>query len=243
MAARDSIKPKKYFDEQERYNAKTLDEFRAIIAAPATEPVHREQLRYAVFRRELEQLIVRYSRGEPIATLHAAFPRAIRSLEEYQQQGGTAAHDFGYFNAYVYALWIVSLAILLDVDDAELRRAVKDLGNEGRDALFDRLVALRIPESVPAATLMYPNPYEPLFHALDATGDERTRLIERFLAGYYDGMRDAYWHDTHLTDDSGYFGYWCFELAAFVKALGIPDDSFADNVLYPRDLVRRSGVT
>ena len=238
MALRDRIKPKQYFDEQVRYNAKTLDEFRAIIAARDTEPVHREQLRYALFRRELEQLILRYSGGEPITILRSEFAKAIHSLEEYPQQAGTAANDFGSFNAYVYALWIISLGVLLDVDDEELRRAVKDLDNEGRDALFDRLVALRFPGRAPTTTLMYPKPYEPLLRALDATGDARTTLILRFLAFYYDGMRDAYWYDTHLSDDSCYFGYWCFELAAFVKVLGIDDVAFADSMFYPRDLVR-----
>ena len=96
------------------------------------------------------------SRGEPIVALRAAFPRVVDSLEEYQQHAGKAANDFSYFNAYVYALWIVSLAILLDVGDAEWHRVIKDLGNEERDALFDRLVALRIPDRVPTTTLMYP---------------------------------------------------------------------------------------
>ena len=126
---------------------------------------------------------------------------------------------------------------MLDVGDAEFHRAVKDLGNEGRDALFDRLVALRIPDRVTTMTLMYPKPYEPLLRALDATGEQQTRLIERFLAVDDDGMWSAYWHDRHLSDDSGYFGYWCFELAAFVRELRIDDATFADSAFYPRDLV------
>ena len=55
-------------------------------------------------------------------------------------------------------------------------------------------------------------------------------------------MSGAYWHDSHLNKDTGYFGYWCFELAAFVKALGIPDDAFADNPFYPRDLAHSKGL-
>ena len=65
------------------------------------------------------------------------------------------------------------------------------------------------------------------------------RLTDRFLAVYYDGMQDAYWHNTHLSDDSGYFGYWCFELAAFVRELRINDATFADSAFFPRNLVHQ----
>lgn len=44
-------------------------------------------------------------------------------------------------------------------------------------------------------------------------------------------------HDSHLSDDAGYFGCWCFELAAFVKELKIDVTAFAGNPFYPRDIV------
>lgn len=235
-AHRDRFLDHAYFDRQIHRIAASIDEFRELIAANNTQPEHRRRLRHTVFRRELEQLVAGYSSGDSPDALRHAFTSVVRSFSEYQQYAGGAAHDFRHFDAYVYALWIVSLAIALEVPDAELRAAVKLLDNEGRDALFDRLVALRIPDRPPAATLMYPNPYRPLLQALDASGKARTKLILEFLNGYYDGMSAAYWHDSHLGDDTGYFGYWCFELAAFVKALGIDDSAFADNVFYPRDL-------
>jgi hypothetical protein len=34
-----------------------------------------------------------------------------------------------------------------------------------------------------------------------------------------------------------YFGYWSFESAAIVAALGLDDSSFRDNEYYPKDLV------
>jgi hypothetical protein len=85
--------------------------------------------------------------------------------------------------------------------------------------------------------VVYPEPYGLLLQALDATGEERTQGIQKFLASFYDGMRGAYWHGSHASDDTGFFGYWCFELAAFVKAMAIDDSAFADNRYYPRDLV------
>jgi hypothetical protein len=88
---------------------------------------------------------------------------------------------------------------------------------------------------------MYPRPYGPLRDALDASGDEQSQKLTEFLDGWYDGMEAAYWHGSHTGSDAGYFGYWCFELAAFVKQLGINDSTFADNLYYPSDLVHCSG--
>lgn len=237
---RDTFRDQRYFDEQVEYNARKLVEFRAIIADPGTAPDHRRQLRHTVFRRELEQLVARYSRGEPVSELRTAYPRVVAALAEYQAQAGREAHDFGHFDAYVLALWIVALGILLDVDDVTFHRAVEELDNAGRDAIFDRLVALRVGGRAPARALLYPDPYAPLLEALDASGTTRTVLIRRFLDGYYEGMRGAYWHDSHLGEDAGYFGYWCFELAAFVKVLRIDDSAFAASPYYPRDLVHQS---
>ena len=236
LTTRDRLREPSYWDEQVRYNEQSLAQFRAIIDEPATAPEHREQLRHTVFRRELEQLIARYSRGEPAAALRDAFPRVVSALADYRHAAGPEAHDFEHFDAYVFALWIVSLAILLDVDEAEFHRAVRELDNAGRDAIFDRLVALRVPCQAPADTLMYPRPYRPLADALHATGAEQTWLILKFLDDWYDGMAGAYWHGSHTGADAGYFGYWCFELAAFVKGLGIDDSAFADRPFYPRDL-------
>ena len=43
------------------------------------------------------------------------------------------------------------------------------LDNQGKEALFDRLVALRKPREHSAAALTYPDPYESLLLALDAS--------------------------------------------------------------------------
>jgi hypothetical protein len=237
---RDTRKDARYFDEQARHNEEWLEKVRGIIASPDTAPNQRRMLRHAVYRRELEQLIARYSRGERVEALRAAFPRTIDALAEYQQQADNAAQDFDNFDAYILALWIMALAVLLDVGDDETRRAAQELGNSGRDAIFDRLLALRLPGQRETRTLMYPRPYGPLRDALDASGDEQSRKLTEFLDGWYDGMEPAYWQGSHTGSDAGYFGYWSFELAAFVKQLGINDSAFADNLYYPSDLVHCS---
>jgi hypothetical protein len=235
---RDTFKDQSYFDRHLRRLTGSIDRFRALIADQETDPEHRRRLQYTVFRQELEQLVTAYSGGEPLDALRERFPSLLRAFAEYKESVELGASDFEYFDDYVRALWIVSLAILLNVPVTQFESAVDLLDNQGKDALFDRLVALRKPREHPAAALTYPDPYQSLLLALDASGEARTRLIQEFLQRYYPGMRSTYWHNAHLSDDAGYFGYWCFELAAFVKALGIADDAFANHPFYPRDLVR-----
>ncbi|HUO55493.1 MAG TPA: PoNe immunity protein domain-containing protein [Rhodoblastus sp.] len=235
---RDSFKDERYFDEQVRHNDEWLAKFRTLIAEAEGAPERQRILRHTVYRRELEQLIARYSGGEPITALRHDYSRVLEALNDYQRQAGRDANDFGHFDAYVFALWIMSLAVLLDLSDDETRRAASDLDNEGRDAIFDRLRALRLPGPAPTENLIYPGAYRSLYDALDASGDERTRLILKFLDGWYDAMAPAYWRRSHQGADAGYFGYWCFELAAFVKVLGIDDGAFADHLYYPRDLAQ-----
>jgi hypothetical protein len=81
----------------------------------------------------------------------------------------------------VLALWIMSLAILLEIDGAEVRRAARELDNEERDAVFDRLLALPLSGYPQTKNLMYPAPDRLLYDALDASVKEQTRLVQKFL--------------------------------------------------------------
>ncbi len=84
--------------------------------------------------------------------------------------------------------------------------------------------------------IIWPGTYGRLNRALDAKGQLRDKMINDFLKEYYQGMRNAYWYGTDKLDDGGYFGYWCFELAAFVRLLDISDDAFANNPYYPGNI-------
>ena len=86
---------------------------------------------------------------------------------------------------------------------------------------------------------LHPRPYKLLFDVVQANPESRPRLIRGYLDGYYKQSRGAYWWGSHELG-SPYVGYWCFEVAAFVKKLGIDDSAFADNPYYPRDIVKAS---
>jgi hypothetical protein len=238
LTKRETFKEQAYFDEQVRYNAEMLKKFNDVIENPNTAVEHGRNLLHTVFRRQLEQLITRYSRGETVEHLKESFPQIVDALIAYQEEPGHADYNFQEFDAYIYALWLVSLAILLDIDDNYFNKLVRELNNDGRDAVYEKLVSLRLSGRPEISEILYPKPYKLLFDALNTTGIEQIGLIKKFLTQYYKGMKKAYWYDSHLGEDAGFFGYWCFELAAFVKMLNIDDSSLLDNIFYPRDLIQ-----
>jgi hypothetical protein len=240
MNKRDVFLDEEYWDDQVQIREQAIVEFEKALAHPeATWEDHR-RLSFAIFRFHLELLIARYSRGDETALLQQAFPQIIDALDSYHRLRPRETLSFNMFSQYVFAIWLVSLGILFDIDIHSWERLVGLIDNKGEDALFERLVALRTSDCREATKLRYPRPYEPLYQALDVTGNKRDTLISQFLKRYYRGMRHAHWHDSHLSRDAGFFGYWCFELAAFVKMLNISDHSFSDNIYYPRDLVIQS---
>lgn len=143
-------------------------------------------------------------------------------------------HDFDYFDGYVRALGLVALGILLETEDSTFARLLREINQSGRDALFDRLVALRQDNASSMTVLMYPRPYRPLYAALDASATVRPTLLADFVQQYYPAMKGVYWHNTHRRDDVGFFGYWCFELAAFVHELEWDDEACLPSPYYPR---------
>lgn len=234
MVKRDTFRGQEYWDGHVQFLVSVIPKHEAQLAARDVVPERRYVARYAIFRDQLKLLIARYSRGEDIVELRHALPDIIAALAAYFDEPGYRPVDFEQLDNYVEVLSIVSLAILLDASQHDLERLLGLIDNEGQDALFERLA-----ERPVSSILLYPRPYEFLYRALDTEGQERDQLIKEFLSRYYRGLRHTYWHNTHLLPKGGgFFGYWCFELAAFVKVLHIPDQSFADNVYYPRDLVR-----
>ena len=51
-----------------------------------------------------------------------------------------------------------------------------------------------------------------------------------------------YWYKSHELE-GGYFGYWCIEAVAAVKAFGLDDSLCLGHPNYPGDLLRPDGAT
>lgn len=239
MTQRDPLMSADYWEEWTEFQEESIEEYETTAAAASTQADHRRRLRYAIFKEHFHLLISRYSQGAPIEDLQQALPQVVATLETYQQEVGSDGFHFNVRESYIVALWLLSLGVLFDADQELIERILQLIGNEGKDAIFERLAALRLAGRKSTTEVLHAKPYEALYEALETEGKARDALIKKFLKQYYPSMRGCYWYDLHLkAEDLGFFGYWCFELAAFVKELHIPDASFADDPYYPRDLAR-----
>lgn len=193
----------------------------------------------ANLRERIEQVHLGYSLGEDLPKLARRFPAVNDAYEAHIRCPGYTPHDFADLDRYLVSLWLVSLALVFDVDASLWQRLLACIGNEGRDALFEALVAARVPGRKPATALMHPAIFKPLFDAIAAAGASRDALVTRYLMDWYGKLKGAYWHDTHKRPDGGFFGYWAVEVAGVVKAFGMDDSAFRQMPYYPRDLVAR----
>lgn len=158
---------------------------------------------------------------------------------------------------YIRCFWLVGLALALNVDEALWQRLLALIGNEGEDALLDRVIASRQPGRKIGATLCHPKPYQRLLDAINAPKPKQPLLLKAFVEHWYQaldsppepGMSRAtkiwqrpYWYEFHKVEGA-YFGYWCIEAVAAVKAFGIDDTPCCGLPHYPGDLLRPDGPT
>ena len=193
---------------------------------------------YTNYRSRYQQIFLGYSVGEDRGQLKARMPAVVDAYEKYLGDKGATATDLADLDEYIVSLWLVSFGILFQVDDSLWQRLLACIGNEGRDALFEALVATRSPGRKKATGLLHDAIFSPLFHAISASGESRNAFIKRYLKDWYKALKPTYWIDSHLKPKSGtFFGYWAVEVAGVVKAFGMDDEAFRDMPYYPRDLV------
>jgi len=158
---------------------------------------------------------------------------------------------------YIHCFWLVGLALALDIPAAQWQRLLALIGNEGEDELLDRVIATRQLGRRIGSQLCHPKPYKRLLDAINAPADKQPKLFFTFVDKWYFELgrppkkglsEDAaihirpYWYGYH-TIKSGYFGYWCIEAVAAVKAFDIDDSLCLGHPNYPGDLLRPDGPT
>lgn len=124
--------------------------------------------------------------------------------------------------------------------------------------LLDRIIASRSPERKIGSALLYPKPYARLLAAVDAPADSQASLLNAFVKHWYTEVRTGaksgsdpqavsyrhpYWYtygDENF-DGGAYFGRWCVEAVAAVKAFDMDDSQCLGLEHYPGDLLRPNG--
>lgn len=245
MGRQDALMGEGYFIERDAFLIKRIPEMEQKLAQSNAPAPKKMAYQYSLFREMHQHLLVRYTLGADVQELHDHCERTIDAFEKYKSFANICAKsgqyifpEFSELEDYVVSLWLISFALIFEVDAALFDRLLKCIGNEGRDKLFERLVATRVSGRTVATDLMFPKVYEPLYNAIDVAEPERSKLIGQFLKDWYKNMKPTYWYDCHKgPEGGGFFGYWAIEAAGVVKAFEIDDSAFRDLPYYPKDLL------
>jgi len=256
-----------YWNDWVKNTAEHIDEMSMRVQRPSGNPCYRPQYLYEMSRENWEQMLRRYSRGDAISELGQYFPPLLDAWEESERLGqGVWTEQQQYtrhawavnLDHYIVCFWLVGLALVLEIPDDQWQRLLVLIGNEGQDALLDRVIASRQPGRKIGETLCHPKPYQRLLKAIDAPTDQQAGLLAEFVDHWYRELdRPAkkgnapatamyerpYWYTYGNQNFEGgaYFGRWCVEAVAAVKAFGLDDSLCLGHEHYPGDLLRPEG--
>ncbi|WP_287879573.1 PoNi-like cognate immunity protein [Aquitalea sp.] len=256
-----------YWNEWVLYGTEAISEFEKICTVPSGNPDYRPQFIFEIVKKNWHQILRRYSRGDDIQELAQYFPPLLDAWEESERLGKDVFTPQQQYTRhawkvnldhYIVCFWLVGLALAMELPDAQWQRLLVLIGNEGEDQLLDRFIASRQTGGKIGVTLCHPKPYQRLLNAIDAPAAQQTRLLADFVQHWYRELdRPAkpgnapatamyerpYWYTYGDVNFEGgaYFGRWCVEAVAAVKAFGLDDSQCLGLEHYPGDLLRPNG--
>lgn len=236
-----------------------------MLKAPSANPIYDPQFSFDLSKYWANLALRRYSRGDPIRELGQHFPGLLdawelsnKLAEEICREHKLATcRDWVFklsnLNHYNWCFWLVGLALTLEIPDDQWQRLLALIGGEGEDELLDRVIASRQPDRRIGTKLLHRKPYARLLKAIDAPKDAQAALLKDFVEHWYaelarKGKDELWWYIygdpvKHPLEMGSYFGRWCIEAVAAVKAFGLDDALCLGHEHYPGDLLRPDGPT
>jgi hypothetical protein len=192
------------------------------------------------YSSHLRWMVARYSRGDSADELRQAFRLVVNKVAEMENdgRGKVFAHEGRYASLFRDAVVLLSFGLCLHSGKDEMARLLNSC--DRGDSLIELLASAAFPDlPVPSTGPAFYPTFHGLYDAIRASGRQRARLIADYLGIWYTDKMDGFpFKDLHLErDPSDYVGYWCFEAAGVVAALGIDDGNFSSHPHYPKDLV------
>ena len=234
------LQEKFYLDDvsylKEKYFERRAEEF---LARSWPDYVNVEGLSWGWCFQSLELLIELYSGGEPMVSLRPYAEHVFSQFQRHKQAFPDFSLKIWEPDAYQFALWLLSFAVLLDKPSriGQIAAWLNDSPADGQDLLLRQLF-VRVGVTFPGSVLIHEQPYNELLSAVSSEGDEQQQALRAYLKKWYRGMRNCYWHDRHKArSDAGFFGYWAFEAGLVTVLWGVDDTPYRDLPFYPKDLV------
>lgn len=240
------------------------------LSSPSENPTYRPEFVWGGVNDRLRLLLRLYSSGAPIRDLPQHFPGLLDawalsnrlSDEVCKEHGWQTCRDWDFsqsnLNHYNWCFWLVGLALVLEIPEAQWQRLITLIGGEGDDVLLDRVIASRTPTRRVGTKLLHAKPYARLLKAVDAPVDQQAALLRDFVDHWYPELKrpapknkkaptvEPFWYiygdpEKHPLEMGSYFGRWCIEAVAAVKAFGLDDSLCLGHEHYPGDLLRPDG--
>lgn len=227
---RDSRKNEAYFETYIEYQKKRINMFAQQLEILG-EDVNANRQKIALCSRYLTSFTAdlfsaEYSYGCDVATLRAIFNQHIKY---FRQTSEMTLSD---------ALFTFSIAILLDVDCAEIADQAKIPSDAISIELFrcgtKNVESLNLlPESTPDLP-------STKFLINGLQGNITIAELKDYIENrWYDENSDAAWYNSHNSDSDTYCGYWCYIGAAIAKILGFDFGAFKGVTYFPYDLFKQ----
>jgi hypothetical protein len=261
---RSSVGSKEYWSEWLDYREKQVEKELIQISSPSKNPAYRPQYIFDTAKNgHFRLLLTYYSCGKPVCDLGRNFLSILDAwelsnelAEEVCSQNNLKTcrswtFELSNLNHYNWCFWLVGLALALDIPDEQWQRLVKLIGGPGEDILLDRVIASRQSDRPIGSRRLHPKPYSRLLKAIDAPREQQASLLREFVEHWYaelvrKGNDELWWYIygdpvKHPLEKGSYFGRWCLEAVAAVKAFGLDDSQCLGHEHYPGDLLRPNG--
>ncbi|GAB2895506.1 hypothetical protein GCM10027093_33800 [Paraburkholderia jirisanensis] len=263
---RDSLTTSAFWDHWIDHSHKRIESMWEKCKEPSGNLRYQPQYVFEISREYWQLMLERYSRGDAVGELAQYFPGLLDAWEESERLGAgvftpeqqVSRHSWTTnLDKYIVCFWLTGFALALDIPNDQWRRLVALMGNEGEDTLLDRIIATRDQDRRIGTELRHPKPYQRLLDAINASAEHQPRLLQLFVENWYAELDRPpkkggvtaiydrpYWYgfDEYI-EGGAYFGFWCVEAVAAVKAFNLDDRLCLGLSHYPGDLLRPDGPT
>lgn len=197
---RDSRGQLAYWDKWILFSNESIRERWERLEKPSGNPEYRPQYVFELADRYLELILRRYSRGDAVSELAEHFAGLLDAWEEAERLGKEVWSDEIQYTRrawavnldhYIRCFWLTGLALALSISDAQWKRLLALMGNEGEDTLLDRVIASRQPGRKIGDKLCFPKAYQHLLIAVEAPIEQRPRLLRSYLDSWFSNLKDA----------------------------------------------------
>lgn len=235
---RDQIKTFDYFKKSLNFTNESIEQFqsliREVVDAQGEDCVGARNGYNTMVFYYTERINLEYSIGESIDVIKKTF---LELLKYYSKMW-----DLEY--GYTGLVRVLSVGFMLNVESVQFEDLQKKIIELKLNDYLVNFLMRRIDESwhLNSQSFVFPGFYEPLKEIIDNCDDLSNDIISQKILSYlndywYSSNSEEAWYDSHKSKNDVYYGYWCYEMGAVVKALDIEDSQFKNQVYYPYDLV------